>query len=171
MLILLAVELFFFEMTCPPMAWCPAARRENTAECLPHGPWVPAKRKRQGSHYHRANGGTLAVAPLKINPIYTLHSGYLLARYIPFQRAQGSQQLVLVWCSESKKHHDPNGGEKWYGRIGKINYIPTKQTQVDRLSHEKNPLLSIEYWLLSRDPYFMAYEIIPIKLGRKVHSL
>ena len=31
------------------------------------------------------------------------------------------------------------------------------------LSHEKNPtLLSIESWLVNRDPYFMAYEIVPI---------
>ena len=30
-------------------------------------------------------------------------------------------------------------------------------------SHEKNPaLLSIESWLVDRDPYFMVYEIIPI---------
>ena len=31
-----------------------------------------------------------------------------------------------------------------------------------QMSHENNPaLLSMKYWLVDRDPYFMVYEIIP----------
>ena len=35
--------------------------------------------------------------------------------------------------------------------------------QRNKLCHEKNPpILSIESWLVNRDPEIMAYEIIPI---------
>ena len=35
-----------------------------------------------------------------------------------------------------------------------------------QMRHEKkNLLLSMKYWLVNRDPYFMVYEIIPIQLG------
>ena len=40
-----------------------------------------------------------------------------------------------------------------------------------QLSHEKNPaLLSMKYWLVNRDPYFMVYYNPYISLGRKISS-
>ena len=46
--------------------------------------------------------------------------------------------------------------------------LRNKSTKRNQLSHEKKTktaLLSIESWLVNRDPYFMVYEIIAIELG------
>ena len=43
--------------------------------------------------------------------------------------------------------------------------FPGYPTDPKNLSHDqktRGPLLSIESWMVNRDPYFMVYEIIPI---------
>ena len=41
-----------------------------------------------------------------------------------------------------------------------------KKNNKNQVCHEKKLLLSIESWLVNRDPYFMVYETVPIELGR-----
>ena len=81
----------------------------------------------------------------------------------PYRLFQNNFQQVVSGVSKNRGGTPKMDGENKGKPLLKFMIWGKKPDFWKQVSHKKNPtLLSIESWLVNRDPYFMVYDISPI---------